>query len=221
MAEFKFKQFEIHQDRCAMKVGTDGVLLGAWAPGGKRILDIGSGTGLISLMMAQRCQEAQVIGVDLDAEACEEACENVAASPFADRVSIVCCRLQNYESAEKFDAILKRMTASSRMKDFYDIYYWSQVFDFEGRVLQEAIFETLQHRGTPYEKDSMEQIRAFDQNEFLQKLWNNYNPGPGLEKPDFSSVLVQINRFISPVYGALLREDEFFGMWSSKENVWK
>ncbi len=88
-------------------------------------------------------------------------------------------------------------------------------------MLQEAIFETLQHRGTPYEKDSMEQIRAFDQNEFLQKLWNNYNPGPGLEKPDFSSVLVQINRFISPVYGALLREDEFFGMWSSKENVWK
>ncbi len=53
MAEFKFKQFEIHQDRCAMKVGTDGVLLGAWASGGKRILDIGSGTGLISLMMAQ------------------------------------------------------------------------------------------------------------------------------------------------------------------------
>lgn len=106
MAGFKFKQFEIHQDRCAMKVGTDGVLLGAWAPGGKRILDIGSGTGLISLMMAQRCQEAQVIGVDLDAEACDEARENVAASPFADRVSIACCRLQDYESAEKFDAIV-------------------------------------------------------------------------------------------------------------------
>ena len=64
-------------------------------------------------------------------------------------------------------------------------------------------------------------IRAFDQNEFLQKLWNNYYPGPGLEKPDFSSVLVQIDRFISPVYGALLREDEFWEIWSSKENVWK
>ena len=123
--------------------------------------------------------------------------------------------------AEKFDSILKRMTASSRMKDFYDIYYWSQVFDFKGEVLQKAVSETLQHRGTPYEKDSMEQIRAFDENEFLQKLWNNYNPGPGLEKPDFSSVLVQINRFIGPVYGAVLREEEFFGMWSSKENVWK
>ena len=123
--------------------------------------------------------------------------------------------------AEKFDAILKRMTASSRMKDFYDIYYWSKVFDFEGRMLQEAIFETLQHRGTSYEIDSMEQIRAFDQNEFLQNLWSNYNPGLGLEKPDFSSVLVQIDRFIGPVYEAILREDEFFGMWSSKENVWK
>ena len=123
--------------------------------------------------------------------------------------------------AEKFDAILKRMTATSRMKDFYDIYYWSRIFDFEGRVLQEAIFETLQHRGTSYEKDSMEQIRAFDQNKFLQKLWNNYNPGQGLEKPDFSSILAQIDRFIGPVYGAILREDEFLEMWSSKENVWK
>ena len=85
----------------------------------------------------------------------------------------------------------------------------------------EAIFETLQHRGTSYEIDSMEQIRAFDQNEFLQNLWSNYNPGLGLEKPDFSSVLVQIDRFIGPVYEAILREDEFFGMWSSKENVWE
>ena len=126
--------------------------------------------------------------------------------------------------AEKLCIILESKRAdvlNTRVKDFYDIYYWSQVFDFEGKVLQEAISETLQHRGTPYEKDSMEQIRAFDQNEFLQKLWNNYNPGSGLEKPDFSSVLIQIDRFISPVYEALLREDEFFGMWSSKENVWK
>lgn len=95
MAGFTFKQFEIQQDRCAMKVGTDGVLLGAWAEGGQRILDIGSGTGLISLMMAQRFPEAQVWGIDIDPDACMQARENVAASPFADRVEIACCALQN------------------------------------------------------------------------------------------------------------------------------
>ena len=95
MAGFTFKQFEIQQDRCAMKVGTDGVLLGAWAEGGQRILDIGSGTGLISLMMAQRFPEAQVWGIDIDPDACMQARENVAASPFADRVGIACCALQD------------------------------------------------------------------------------------------------------------------------------
>lgn len=123
--------------------------------------------------------------------------------------------------AEKFDAILKRMTATSRMKDFYDLYYWSKVFDFEGRVLQEAVFSTLQHRGTSYEKDSLEEIKAFEKNEYLQKLWDNYNPGPGLEKPDFDLVLKQIDNFIGPVYKAILREEEFFQVWSTKENIWK
>ena len=115
MAGFRFKQFEIQQERCAMKVGTDGVLLGAWAEGGKRILDIGSGTGLISLMMAQRFPEAQVLGIDIDPDACEQARENVAASPFHDRVVVGCCALQELgvrseelgvRSEETFDAIV-------------------------------------------------------------------------------------------------------------------
>lgn len=96
MGNFRFEQFEIEQDRCAMKVGTDGVLLGAWAQGGRRILDIGSGTGLISLMMAQRFPEAEVVGIDMDADACGQAKENVMASPFRDRVEIECCRLQDF-----------------------------------------------------------------------------------------------------------------------------
>lgn len=106
MGNFRFKQFEIEQDRCAMKVGTDGVLLGAWAQGGCRILDIGSGTGLISLMMAQRFPEAEVVGIDMDADACGQARENVMASPFRDRVEIVCCRLQDFGGAGVFDAIV-------------------------------------------------------------------------------------------------------------------
>lgn len=122
--------------------------------------------------------------------------------------------------AEKFDAILKRMSASSRMKDFYDIFYWSKIFDFDGAVLYRAIFETLKHRGTTYKKDSLEKIKLFHQNEFMRTLWNNYNPGPGLEKPDFISVLNQIALFIGPIYEAILNQKDFFGMWLAKENVW-
>ena len=83
---FSFRQFSISQDRCAMKVGTDGVLLGAWAPGGQRILDVGTGTSLIALMMAQRFPTSHVVGIDVDDEACLQAVENVENSPFRDRV---------------------------------------------------------------------------------------------------------------------------------------
>ena len=93
---FHFQQFTIHQERCAMKVGTDGVLLGAWAKGGKRILDIGTGTGLIALMMAQRYPHAEVVGIDIDAEACIQARENVAQSPFQRQVHIVQTPLQEF-----------------------------------------------------------------------------------------------------------------------------
>ena len=104
---FRFKQFSIHQDRCAMKVGTDGVLLGAWAQGGQRILDIGTGTGLIALMMAQRYPEAEVIGIDIDQEAVQQAQENIVQSPFKDRVEAVHSSLQDYTSlASSFNSIV-------------------------------------------------------------------------------------------------------------------
>lgn len=62
---------------------------------------------------------------------------------------------------------------------------------------------------------------AFEDNEFLLNLWKNYSPGPGLEKTDFHSVLNQINRFIGPIFDKILDENEFFGTWSSRENMWK
>ena len=86
---FTFKQFDIQHDRCAMKVGTDGVLLGAWANGGQRILDIGTGTALIALMMAQRCADAAITGVDIDHDAVQQARDNVNRTPFADRIGII------------------------------------------------------------------------------------------------------------------------------------
>ena len=104
---FRFKQFCIHHDRCAMKVGTDGVLLGAWGcVEGKRILDIGTGTGIIALMAAQRNPEAKVFGIDVDEEAVLQAQENVAESPFSSRVECILQDILTFEPEMCFDAIL-------------------------------------------------------------------------------------------------------------------
>ena len=104
---FRFKQFCIHHDRCAMKVGTDGVLLGAWGcVEGSRILDIGTGTGLIALMAAQRNPEAKVCGIDIDEEAVFQARENIAESPFCSRIECILKDVLAFETKELFDAIL-------------------------------------------------------------------------------------------------------------------
>lgn len=106
---FQFRQFVVHQQRCAMKVGTDGTLLGAWAaaPSGQcRILDIGTGTGLIALMMAQRFPEAEVTGIDIDEDAVAQAVENVRLSPFSERVRIYRQDIVNFTDIIGFDAIV-------------------------------------------------------------------------------------------------------------------
>ena len=106
---FRFKQFTLWQQHCAMKVGTDGVLLGAWAEGGQRILDIGTGTGLIALMMAQRFPMADVTAVEIDGAAAKQARENVVASPFANRVEVIHKDIQQFAENcpdECFDAIV-------------------------------------------------------------------------------------------------------------------
>ena len=106
---FQFRQFVVHQQRCAMKVGTDGTLLGAWAaaPSGQcRILDIGTGTGLIALMMAQRYPEAEVTGIDIDEDAVTQAVENVRLSPFSERVRIYRQDIVNFTDIIGFDAIV-------------------------------------------------------------------------------------------------------------------
>ncbi|MBQ4162283.1 MAG: tRNA1(Val) (adenine(37)-N6)-methyltransferase [Parabacteroides sp.] len=106
---FQFKQFTIHHDRCAMKVGTDGVLLGAWANviGCQRILDVGTGTGLIALMLAQR-SSAQIHAIDIDEAACLQATENVANSPFSKRVEIIHKDLETYchSCSSQYDLIV-------------------------------------------------------------------------------------------------------------------
>ena len=100
---FRFKQFTVHQQHCAMKVGTDGTLLGAWAlatEGSCRIFDIGTGTGLIALMMAQRYPKAQVTAIDIDDGAVRQAKENVSASPFADRINVMKADVLTFKEEE-------------------------------------------------------------------------------------------------------------------------
>lgn len=104
--DFSLKQFNIKQERAAMKVGTDGLLLGAWAAGGMRILDVGTGTGLIALMMAQRFPGASVVAIDIDEDAASQAEENVMLSPFAERVVVKCTSLQRFEDEKQYDSIV-------------------------------------------------------------------------------------------------------------------
>jgi tRNA1Val (adenine37-N6)-methyltransferase len=106
---FKFKQFKIVQEKSAMKVGTDGVLLGAWVNTNKArsILDLGTGTGLIALMIAQRCN-ATVTAIEIEKAAYEEACFNFSQSTWNNRINPVFSSFQKFSSGiiEKFDLIV-------------------------------------------------------------------------------------------------------------------
>jgi len=106
---FHFKRFSIAHDRSTMKVGTDGVLLGAWADvsGATRLLDIGTGTGVIALMLAQRSAEnAHIDALEIEQADAQQARENVKASPWPDKVSVFHSALQNFDSAELYDTIV-------------------------------------------------------------------------------------------------------------------
>lgn len=107
---FQFKQFGIHQDRCAMKVATDGVVLGALAGEQKatNMLEVGIGTGVISLMIAQRYELLEITGVEIDGDAWVQASENAANSPWSKRIKFLHQRFQDYSQmvSEKFDLIV-------------------------------------------------------------------------------------------------------------------
>jgi tRNA1Val (adenine37-N6)-methyltransferase len=106
---FAFKQFIIKQDKCAMKVGTDAVLLGAWVlpNGSKHILDIGAGTGVIALMLAQKTA-AHIDAIDIDEEAVLQAKQNVLDSKFASQITVTRTSLQHYSKAstQKYNLIV-------------------------------------------------------------------------------------------------------------------
>lgn len=117
--------------------------------------------------------------------------------------------------AEKFDAILQRFELTGRMKDFYDIYYLSRTFDFEGAKLQAAMFETLQHRGTPYDKDSFKRVVSLADDEDIQKRWEFFLKTIKYETLEFSFVIAEIRTFLEPVFDAIVNEDEWLKEWTA------
>lgn len=113
---FRFQQFTVWHDQCAMKVGTDGVLLGAWCPlparthARVRVLDIGTGSGLIALMMAQRLHtygdDYAICGIDIDANAAKQSRSNFEQSPWAEHLRCEACGLQEFRTEERFELIV-------------------------------------------------------------------------------------------------------------------
>ena len=123
--------------------------------------------------------------------------------------------------AEKFDAILQRFELTGRMKDFYDIYYLSRAFDFDGRKLQTAIQETLHNRGTAYEEDSFDRILALAGDADMQTKWRYFLKTLGNPDMPFAEIIVGIQQFLSPVWKAILEEIELIATWHSAEAKWK
>ncbi len=127
--------------------------------------------------------------------------------------------------AEKFDAILQRFELTGRMKDFYDIYYLAKTFDFDGAKLQTAIFETLQRRGTSYDRDSFKRIAALAEDEDMQKRWKYFLKNIKDDTPEFTLVIDEIRTFLEPVFEAIVNEDEwqkewnFITQWDKKERI--
>lgn len=107
---FKFKRFTVFHDRCAMKVGTDGVLLGAWTDvdNVRNIVDVGSGSGLIAMMLSQRNESAKIVAIEIDGAAAAQALENIESSPFMENIVVETISFQEFanHSNMKFDSIV-------------------------------------------------------------------------------------------------------------------
>lgn len=122
--------------------------------------------------------------------------------------------------AEKWDAIIERMEFNSRLKDFYDIYYLANNYDFEGRKLQEAIFETLDNRGRTYEKNTLDKVRLLKKDEQLIKRWKAFTQNTIKIDLDFDTVIEVIADFIGEPFESMVYEGELFLKWNKLEGKW-
>lgn len=122
--------------------------------------------------------------------------------------------------AEKIDAILVLMEFSSRMKDYFDLYYIANKFDFEGRVLKEALKKTFENRGHRFTVEQFEQVMNFANDSAMQKKWIAFTHKIDTPTDDFSTVLKTLKAFLSKPFAAAVEGKEFADQWSARNNDW-
>lgn len=122
--------------------------------------------------------------------------------------------------AEKIDAILSLMEFSSRMKDYYDIYYLANKFDFDGATLTKALKKTFENRGHSFNVEQFEQVMGFDRDGAMQKKWKAFTHKIDTKTDDYSTVLKTINAFLTKPFMAAVEDKRFTEQWYSSENKW-
>ena len=122
--------------------------------------------------------------------------------------------------AEKIDAILSLMEFSSRMKDYYDIYYLSHKFDFDGKVLCEALDRTFTNREHSFTIEQFQQIMTFDSDDGMQKKWKAFTKKIDAKTDGFSTILQDINDFLCEPYTAVMNGRAFEKKWNVNEGIW-
>lgn len=122
--------------------------------------------------------------------------------------------------AEKFDAILSLMEFSSRMKDYYDIYYLASKFDFDGVTLTEALKKTFENRGHSFTIAQFEQVMTFDNDDAMQKKWKAFIRKIDTKTDDYSTVLKTIKEFLTKPFTAAAKGKEFTEKWSATNGEW-
>ena len=122
--------------------------------------------------------------------------------------------------AEKLDAILSLMEFSSRMKDYYDIYYLANKFDFDGKVLTEALKKTFENRGHAFTIEQFEQVMSFADDSAMQKKWKAFCRKIDTKTDDFGTVLRTIKVFLTEPFTAAVKSNEFTEKWSAADGEW-
>ena len=175
---FRFKQFNIVQDANPQKIGSDSMLLGAWTKGDyKRILDIGTGTGILALMMAQHHPNATITAIEPQIESFEEAVLNFKSSPFSNRILPIQSKLQQFGSMEKFDLIISNPPyfSNSFLSNDNSRNKARHTVDLSTNELYENASELLSETGyfnviTPFDSEKEHIERAFDNDLFIKKI---------------------------------------------------